>query len=319
MPTDPQTICRSFILLLACVATPSVVSGEKLLRWNLVPSDVIRVQIDQEVQAETSLMGNEANTSAHMTIDMNWQVRQVSADGVAEIQQSIDRFQMKLVAPGHGPIELDTAAANPSDPMGQMLLENVRPMIGLKILQQMNNRGEILNVRLSPEAEQRLQRDQPGPLQEMFSPEGVKSLMNQSTAVLPEQPVSPGDTWTGSSTTQSPAGDMRMDLSYVYRGTIDFGGRPVERIDVGLQMHLGDSPPAGGVQIELTDQSGEGIMLFDAAVGRFVQSRIRQNLTLNTKLGEANNVQKMSTNMQIDFRSENDGVARRPSGRSSAR
>ena len=305
MSTDPLSNYRRIVLLLVGLCGPAVASAEKLLRWKLVPHDEIHVEIDQEVKAETSLMGNQANTSARMKIDMNWQVRQVSSDGVAEIQQSIDRFRMRLMAPGHGAIDLDTAAPDPPDAMAQMLMENVRPMVGLKILQEMNNLGEILGVRLSPEAERQLQQDQAGPLKDMFSPEGVKSLMSQSTAVLPEQPVSPGDTWSGSTTTQSPVGDMRMDLNYTYRGTIDFNGRPVERIDVGLQLHLDDPPTVSGIRVELTEQSGEGIMLFDASAGRFVQSRIRQDLTLNTRLGQADNVQKMSTSMQIDFQSGN--------------
>ena len=46
------------------------------------------------------------------------------------------------------------------------------------------------------------------PINDTFSHEGLKSLLEQAAMVLPQHPVKPGDTWQGSSQINSPAGTL---------------------------------------------------------------------------------------------------------------
>jgi hypothetical protein len=278
------------------------------------------VAIHQDIEAQVALMGREMKSSASMSLLMNWQVQHVAADSTAEIQQSIDRFCMKMSSPGSETVEIDTANPQAASGMGKMLLDNIQPMIGLKILQQMNSRGEILDVRLSDEAQRQLQSGAgAGELQQVFSADGLKSLMSQSAAVLPEHPVKPGDTWQGTAESPSPAGDLVINLSYLYRGTVPREGRPLEQIDVTLKMDVDQPENGGNPQLRITEQSGSGSMFFDAQAGRFAYTELHQDLTLETTMIPAAakdshpnapvQVQKIATDMRIEFRSQRSPTA----------
>ncbi|HEY6565532.1 MAG TPA: DUF6263 family protein, partial [Pirellulaceae bacterium] len=140
-----------------------------------------------------------------------------------------------------------------------------------------------------------------GGLREVFSADGMKAMLSQSAAVLPERPVRPGDTWQGMTETKSPVGTLVMQLDYTYRGAEQRAARSVERIDIAVTMRIADATKENGLEVSVTDQESQGTMYFDAAAGRFVESRLRQRMTLATKMGETSQEQKLKTDMSIQF------------------
>ncbi len=314
----PAWICWtiSTLLLSVILAGSSEAQGPKLLRWKLKSGDAMDVILQQTVDAEQSIFGNELKSKADMQLDMRWLVRSVSPEEVAEIQQSVEHIRMKMEAPGTGSVEFDSSSAKDLSGMAKVLYDNVQPMIGLHILQRMNSRGEILDVRLSDEAQQKLKAS--GAAQQILAKEDIESMLAQSAAVLPVKPVRPGESWEGATTSKSPLGALAMKMKYTYRGTVQHAGRALDQIDVAIQMQIEEASNQG-MSVAIKEQGSQGSMFFDEVAGRFVESEFSQNLTLQTKIGDAMQEQKLATKMHIQFLPVTPGQPRLTAGPSSLR
>ncbi len=293
--------CAVSLVLMLTTTTPAQNDG-KLLRWKLIPGETIEVSFNQEMSMATNLMGNELKSVADMGMVLLWKVDGVAADGTAQISQSIDRLMMKMETPAGEPIQYDSATPGEPEGMTKSLADSIQPLVGVEFSQQMSNRGEILTVELSPQAQAKLAKTPAGAqLSEIFSKDGLKSLLHQAATVLPQEPVRPGDTWQGQSVTKSPVGSLIMDMVYTYRGTEMQNGRPLERIDVDVRLSFGAGANALGLNVAVAEQNNSGTMFFDSTAGRFVQTELRQNMTLETAIGEKKHRQSLNTVMKMQF------------------
>ena len=285
--------------------------AQKLLRWKLQAGESLRLTFDQDMIMETSIMGNEIKSTADMAMVLNWNVRQVGSDGVADIVQSIERLHMKMQTPGGDPVEYDSAQPTQPQGLAKTLADSIQPLVGIEFVQRMNDRGEIIDVRLSDRGVAQLATAPAATqLQEIFSKQGMKSLLHQAATVLPEGPVKPGDRWKGVSETKSPVGKLVMDMTYTYRGTEIRDGRPLERIDVEVKVGFGEGPNALGLDVDVKEQQNSGSMYFDVAAGRFTDSVLRQSMTLETAVGEKTHRQKLDTQLRMRFASDHVAVAK---------
>jgi hypothetical protein len=307
MPTSRrnQPLARCFLLSLTAslVLMPtSAVAAEKLLRWKLRPGELIRVTFDQDMKMQTSLLGNEMESAADMAMVMNWDVENVSGQGVAQIKQSIERLRLKMHTPGADPIEYDTAQQEKPQGLASSLANSLAPLIGMEFMQKMSDRGEILDVQLSESAAAALAKEPSGAqLQQIFSHDGLKALLNQTATVLPAEPVTPGDTWTGSSQNKSAVGTMVMEMTYTYCGSELHNGRLLERIDVQMDVSFGAGPNALGLNVDVKEQNNHGSLYFDADAGHFVNTTLQQSMTLETAIGDRVHRQQLSTVMEMTF------------------
>ncbi len=252
----------------------------------------------------TSIMGTELKSAANMGMVLRWNVQGVAADGTADISQSIQRLTMHMENPGGDPIQYDSASQDEPVGLGKTLAQNIQPLVGVEFTQTMSNRGEIVDVTLSPAAKASLAQAPAGAqLTEVFSKEGLKSLLHQAATVLPEAPVQPGDTWQGQSQTKSPVGLLVMNMTYTYRGTQIVDGKPLERIDVAVGVEFGQGPNALGLNVAVKEQQNAGTLYFDAAAGRFTHTELSQNMTLETKIGEKVHRQQLNTQLRMQFAS----------------
>jgi hypothetical protein len=175
----------------------------------------------------------------------------------------------------------------------------------------MTNRGEILDVKLTPDAQAKLAKQPTGAqLKEMFSKEGMKSLLHQAATVLPEKPVKPGDSWKGTTETKSPVGKLVMDMTYTYRGTVMDSGRPLERIDVGMMVRFAKQANEMGLNVSVKEQKNAGALFFDAELGRFVRTEMRQTMTLVTSIGPKEHQQSLDTMLTMKFANANSPAAK---------
>ncbi len=308
-----------FVVVFLLLFGSSAQAQQKLLRWKLQPGETLDVSFAQETQTMTSIMGTELKSAAHMGMVLRWKVAGVAADGTADISQSIQRLTMHMDNPGGEPIRFDSASHEEPVGLGKTLAQNIQPLVGVEFTQTMNNRGEILEVALSPSAKESLAKAPTGAqLTEVFSKEGLKSLLHQAATVLPEAPVSPGDSWPGQSQTKSPVGLLVMNMTYTYRGTQVVEGKPLERIDVAVGVEFGQGPNALGLNVAVKEQQNAGTLYFDASAGRFTHTELTQNMTLETTIGEKVHRQQLNTQLRMQFASVSstpDQIGMRPSSR----
>lgn len=293
---------RRPLAILVAITCISAVNADKLLRWKLHPGQTLQVQFIQEMGLETKLLDQPVQTSADMAMQMTWQVQRILPEGVAETKQSIDRVWMAMESPGSPPVSYDSAKSEELQGVAKTLADSIEPMLGIEFLQQMDARGEILDVRLTDAAQQKLAQS-PGAtdMNDMFSKEGLRSLLSQAATVLPEKAVAPGTQWTGTSETKSPVGNLRMENTYIYRGTETRNGRELERIDVTMQVFFDRTDNSVGLKVDVSDQQNSGTMYFDATAGRFVESTIHQKMTLATAVGQQTYQQKLDTQLRMVF------------------
>lgn len=290
----------TFLCVLAVyLLSPALAAAEKLLRWNFQSGQALQIELDQDVDMSTDAMGNSMRSSADMGMTLAWRVREVNADGVAQIDQTIDRIRMKMIMPGSAAVEFDSAAALPDNAMGRHMAESINPMIGVRFAQQITDRGEVVDMQLTEEGAKDLQAATGAPVQEAFSHEGLKTLLSQAALVLPKHPVKPGDSWEGTSEMDSPIGTLAVKTTYTYRGTEKLDGRPLERIDLVIAVKFAGGPNATGLEVKVAQQNNTGTMYFDAAFGRFVSSDVVQSMTMETQLGERVHRQQLNTRLRM--------------------
>jgi hypothetical protein len=263
------------------------------------------------MNSEASIQGAVFSSTVDLAMTMKWQVTGVDQEGTAEMSQAIERMKMTMETPGLESVTYDSASKDIPTGPAKSVAEGIGPLLGVKFIQRMNDRGEIIDVRLSEEASQALDEVPSGAeLKEMFSKEGLKSLVNQAAAVLPQQPVRPGDTWQGKSQVASPAGELTMDIKYTYLGTEVRQARPQEKIGVNLALSFPEGTNPLGLSVNIKDQNSSGVLYFDATEGRFVETQLRQQMTMETALGDHTHQQKLDMRLNMQFVS--DRVARPP-------
>jgi hypothetical protein len=300
--SDLTKSARSLFLVLAVVALASPVQAERLLRWKLKPGEAIDVRLVQDMDMTSTVLGKKLGSSADMSMVMRWNVENVGAEGVSQLRQSIQRLRMSMQTPGSDPVVYDSANASVADGMAKQLAENMAPLIGVEFIQSMSSRGEIIDVRLSDEAAAKLAKSPASAqLQQVFSKEGIKSLMHQAATVLPEKSVKPGDQWTGQTRTDSPVGTLIMNNTYTYRGTVDKDGRTLDRIDVDVNVTFAKGDNRLGVDVQIKQQQNKGVMYFDVAQGRFVETLLAQKMTMVTAIADQRHEQELDTKLRMQF------------------
>ncbi len=296
-----RLVVATLLGLAATLCTPET-NAQKLLQWRFEQGQSLDVWFTQDMTVQMTAMGQEMESSADMGMLMRWDIQQVNSDGSAEIKQSIERLSMRLETPGSDPIEYDSAQKEEAAGLALTLASSVEPMVGVEFMQKMSPSGEILEVSLSEAAQQKLATAPSGAqLKEVLSRDGLRALLTQAATVFPTTPIQPGDTWTGSTKSQSPIGQLLMEMKYTYRGTEVRSGQPLERIDVEMLVSFPGKANQNGVNIRVQNQRNTGALFFDAAAGRFVETELKQNMRMVTTMGDQQHSQLLSTVLRMSF------------------
>ena len=89
-------------------------------------------------------------------------------------------------------------------------------------------------------------------------------------------------------------GTAKVQGTYTYEGTADRDGKTLDKIGYQAKWELGDAK-VGGLPVKFKDQTLEGVIYFDNAAGRFVESSITQKMTLELSLAGKTINQSIST------------------------
>jgi hypothetical protein len=293
-------VTSSLVALAALLLAAADARAQTLLRWKLQPGEKFRVEFSQKSDLETTVGTKPLKMSIDMTMDMNWSVDAVDQQGVAQLTQSFSRLAMKMDIPGTGAIQFDSAAPAPAAGPAKDIAAAVAPLIGAPFVLKMNDRGEILEVKLSDEATKAFEAAAADArLKSVFSKESISETLRQSSAVLPEKPVQMGESWNVVTQTASPLGLVKQASTYTYDGTESRDDRTLEKIKVESTLTLDKQQDPSSPKIVLKEQQQSGTLYFDPAAGRFVDSEITQKLTTETPYREMIIRTKASSTMQM--------------------
>ena len=270
-------------VLVACLFAGAgrSVTGADALRWKFQPGETLRYTMVQETKQGLKAQGKEFKTNLTQTVDLHWSIKNVSSAGVAEMSQTIDRMRMKVEGPGGG-FEYDSDAGKaPEGPLATLLGPLLKSLVGAEFTLKMNARGELSDIKVPPTLVESLRQAGPAAASGgMFSEEGLKNLIGQSSLALPETPLEKGKTWSNSSRLPVPMlGTMVMDKTYTYQGA---DPKDAALVQIGLDTKVSLEPAAdSNVAVKITSHSGKGDFAFDPQVGRMVTSRVNDTMQMS--------------------------------------
>jgi hypothetical protein len=270
-PRNPRScICLAFGLLLICPQC----FAQTTLRWKLAPGQKLAVAMTQKTTSEVAYSGKKTSTAIDLSAELTWKVLGAENDQFT-IEQSLDRMTLVIEAPAVGRVEYDSdpQARNPAS-AGEIAAA-VKPFLDTKIEITMNDRGEIVAAKpLAPVPMGEIKPD--AAIASLFSKQTVQQLLKQSLVVLPQDPVTRGDTWTTSSDLASAMGKAKQTTTYRYAGAAaDEDAGRLDRIAFTTKLEL---TPAAAAKQTLKEHQQTGTIEFDSAAGRVVSAEQSQKI-----------------------------------------
>ncbi len=279
----PQTAaaCLSLLVSLSFLV-PACAQDE--LRWKFKSGETLKYAVQQQMQTEMLFGGKKLNQTMRQTMGMSWDVSTVAANGDALVAQTVDRVQMKLEGGPLGNVQFDTdSSEEPTSPVVKSIAEVFRKIVGQQFRVTMKPTGKVQNVEVPESLKQQIESGSgasPSPLNE----DTLKQMMEQSSVVLPDGPVSAGQMWESIQEVKLPFGTMRVTSSMTYEGRDAATGLAKISMKPTISVIPGEGAQA---QIGLKSSEGLGQVLFDTARGRIVRSTLDLTLQMQvTQLGQ---------------------------------
>ena len=286
--TVPSTRIVALTLLAAAAAltASSASRAAEPLRWKLHSGDKFDYAIVQDMTMNVSgVPAGGSTTTMHQQLDMQWEVKEVKADGDAIIGQTIKRVRMKMTGGNGEGFEYDSDNQQPATGMAAMFAPMYEAMMQGQIDVTMTARGEVTDVKIPDQLVTAL-KSVPGAanMGDAATAEGFKKMFTQGAMTLPETAPTEGEKWSSDIAMAAPMmGKITVETTYLYKGTKQVDGATCAVIEPSLTTTFG-----GQTQVPMTvkDQSSGGQILFNEDAGRLQSSLIKQNMTLSAALGD---------------------------------
>jgi hypothetical protein len=291
----PRLVVR-LLTLAALALVPASARGDETLRWKFTKGEKLTYRMVQKNESRAEPPGAVPATTMAQTIDMTWEVKDVSPAGDATMDQTVDRIVFEMKGPG-GDARFDTGQAGKAEGVAAALEPLFRGMVGSPIGLTMTARGEVKDVKVPAKIVEAM-KSVPGAAAAggMLSEEGFKSMTSQASLNLPAQPVARGFKWNDTKHVDLPFGRMNMKVSYTYEGPTGPDDRIASSVAVDLEPKEGQP-----FTIKITDQEGKGSFRFDSKAGMLKGSEMNQTLKMEIKAGEQQLVQNVVTTVTMDL------------------
>ena len=251
------------------------------LRWKFKKGESLHYQMEQKTVTQIKARGQDIKTTLGQTIDSTWTVESVGPDGAAEMSQTIDRVRTKIES-AFGTLEYDSSAGKePEGAIAAGVVPLLKALVGAKFQYKMNTQGELSDVKVPAGLVQKIKESGPTAGNTgMFSEEGLKNLINQSSLSLPAEELTKDKTWARESKIPAaPIGTMLLEKNYKYDGPADGG----EKISLDIKMTL-EPAPGGTIEVKVGAQKGGGSFIFDNAAGRVASSTVSEKMEMIIKV-----------------------------------
>jgi hypothetical protein len=248
--------------------------GQDTLSWKFREGDVLKYTNEQTNVLSFKAMGKLRKQKRSQSLTYTWSIKGVSAAGVADVTQRIERVTMKIEAPPYMTFEYDssTPATDVPEPF-EGEVQQLKAVPGAEFSFKMKPSGEIESIKF-PDATLKKLRDglpQDGRAREEFSEQHLKdSLVQQSPAVFPEGPLEPGKSWASKPTRiPLPLGTIILDQSFTFQGP---DPNDANLLQITMEGRIG-LEPGSNVTAKIRAQESKGTVTFDKQAGRMVSSR----------------------------------------------
>ena len=276
-PGAPAALSFSLALAFGLGLTAAGRADAATLRWKFKAGEELHYQMVQKTVTAMKANGQDLKTTQDQTIDMTWKIGKVAEDGTAEIAQSIDRIRTKIDS-AFGAFAYDSDDPKPAEgPIAAGVIPTLKALVGATFRYKMSPRGELTDVKVPEGLIQQLKESSPAAgAVGMFSEEGLKNMIHESSLDLPVDDLAKGKAWSRQTKLPpSPVGLMSFDKTYTYEGPADGG----EKIALSSKIAL-EPTPGSNLDVKLGAQEGKGDFVFDNAAGRVSNSSVTQRIEM---------------------------------------
>ncbi len=269
------------------------------LRWKLKQGQKFKVELDQKITQTMDLGGGEQDIPVHYTMFMTWTVDEVH-DNEFTMTQTIDRIKLSMSS-FMGDVDYDSDKEQEAEGMAAQIVEGIKPLVGLKIIQTMNHCGKSVKCEMDSKLLEELSKN---PMTSQFASEEMfKNLVGQTACIFPEGGVEIGKSWDDEFTIPNQMGTTKTTGKYTYEGSETIDGRPYDKISVVSKIALTtkeDSP----VEVEVDEQDNKGVIYFDNEEGRITKSTMDMSMSMTVNTGgqelKIKNSGKSTFTMKLD-------------------
>ncbi|WP_406697572.1 DUF6263 family protein [Singulisphaera sp. Ch08] len=251
------------------------------LQWKFQPGETLRYSMDQKTL--TSVKGGPRDIKSTMSqvIDMEWVVKEVGTDGLASLTQKVTRVRTKIES-AFGVFEFDSQEAkDPEGPIAAGLVPLLRGLVGAEFSFKMNAQGEMSDVKVPEKMLESIKKSGSlGGNAGMFSEEGMKNMVVESSLAVPKEDLEKGKSWTRESKiSMPPIGTMQLNKTYSYQGAETKDAKNLERIDLVTKVDI-KLEPGNNIDMKVQSQEGKGSFFFDNVAGRIAESTVSEKLEM---------------------------------------
>jgi len=284
-------------MILCLLLSAAEVHAQKTLRMKFVPGAKSTISLVNKTAVDTEFGENKNKTNLNMAIDLYQTVKEVKPDGSAVVLQKLSRIQMESTGGFVGvALKFDSNDLKEADEVNA-LSQVLRPLIGAEFKVTYSNRGVVLDVEPPANLANKGTDALTTIYQQMFGKESFKSMLSQSSVVLPEEPVSKGAKWESKFSSAAQAGGAAVTVSYVYGGTVQVDGKALEKLDVTMVIKLLESKLPDAPRLNIKKQSSSGTMYFDNQTGAMSHSEIKQLMQIEGQIGAMSLLQQTMTDV----------------------
>jgi hypothetical protein len=253
------------------------------LRYQFKKGDRINYVIDEKSITEAANNANLPPTEFALTLDVAWQVTDVTADGKIAISQTIERIRAnQSTLLGKGSYDSDEVRFPTAD-YERRLAKALRPFVDADVTLILDSRGTLDNVQYSEQLKSDLSQfdAMTADAASILSEQQIRRRIGLCLPALPEQSPTKGQQWD-SQLKLVGKGRVIFDQKHTYEGPVAHGGKTMEKITTRSQMTVGDDPATS----RMDEQDINCVSYLDRSTGRLVESVFAQNVTVSRILGK---------------------------------
>jgi hypothetical protein len=262
--------------VVCCLSLARLSPAQTTLRWKLQAGEKLQVEVKQQTTSVVSYAGKSTTTQIDVEMELDWQVIATEKSTI-RVKQTLRRLTADVATQDGGRLSFDSATSTRPSGQARDLAAAMSPIVGAELEIEMNQRGEVIEVKPANKAAEILISQDDAAQQSKAAKHAIQQLLKQPLMVLPESFVRPDDTWTTESELDTALGKAKHKTTYRFTGVEERDGRKLERIESSTTLGIeGNAPDARKLRIKEHQQTGT--LWFDSAAGRLDSAEQSQKL-----------------------------------------
>ncbi len=245
--------------------------AQKTLAWKFKKGGVTNVVIDQDTSMQLELGPGASNqTQTRQSTNITWTVYDVASDGLATIEQKINRVQLDLKS-AMGNFVIDTSNDQKLTGIAEEMAKGIRPLANARFMVKTKLNGEVADVMIPEEVSKSLNE---------LSTAGLREIASNGSLKFPGKPIDVGENWPSEfELDMPPFGKLVVSTTYQYLGEEAVGGRILDRIKATTAVKVKE--PSANSGLKLKSQESGGLIWFDNTRGGIDHSEFSQDMSMN--------------------------------------